>query len=83
MDDLIRKQTILNMIDDVQFGNITDKLTRLHEAIHNLPTLSAVEVVRCRDCKHFAGDGMYCDNNIMVLYDHFYCYYGEKEDCDE
>lgn len=53
MDDLIRKQTVLNMIDDVQFGNITQKLSQLHEAVRNYPSVDAVEVVRCKDCKYF------------------------------
>ena len=83
MDDLIRKQTVINMIDDMQFGNITHRLSQLHEAVRNYPSVDAVEVVRCRYCKHFAGDGMYCDNDILVHYDHFYCYYGEKEEDDE
>ena len=52
MDDLIRKQTVLNMIDDVQFGNITNKLSQLHEAVRNYPSVDAVEVIRCKDCKH-------------------------------
>ena len=53
MDELIRKQTVLNMIDDVQFGNITNKLSQLHEAVRNYPSVDAVEVVRCKDCKYF------------------------------
>ena len=51
MDDLIRKQTVLNMIDDVQFGNITHRLSQLYEAVRNYPSVDAVEVVRCKDCK--------------------------------
>ena len=51
--ELIRKQTVLNMIDDVQFGNITNKLSQLHEAVRNYPSVDAVEVVRCKDCKYF------------------------------
>ena len=53
--ELIRKQTVLNMIDNVQFGNITHKLSQLHEAVHNLPPVDAVEVVRCNQCKHYEG----------------------------
>jgi hypothetical protein len=37
-----------------------------------------VEVVRCKDCKYYAGEGMYCANDIIVQFDHFYCYYGER-----
>ena len=52
MDDLIRKQTVLNMIDDVQFGNITQKLSQLYEAVRNYPSVDAVEVVRCENCTY-------------------------------
>ena len=38
------------------------------------------ELIRCRDCKNFAGEGMYCDFDIMVHYDHFYCYHGERKE---
>ena len=37
------------------------------------------ELVRCKDCKHFADEGMYCAQNIIVQYDHFYCYHGEAK----
>ena len=47
MDELVRKQTVLNMIDDVQFGNITHKLSQLHEAVRNLP--STQQWVPCAD----------------------------------
>lgn len=50
----------------------------LQAAYDNAPAVDAIEVVRCKDCTSFCGDGMYCDNDIMVLYDHFYCYYGER-----
>ena len=37
-----------------------------------------VAVVRCKDCKYFAGEGMYCENDIIVHFDHFYCYNAER-----
>lgn len=84
MDELIRKQTVLNMIDDVQFGNITHKLSQLHEAVKNLPSVDAVEVVRCNDCKHF--DGECCDRyaDETLGYSHstqpnFFCACGERK----
>ena len=36
------------------------------------------EIVRCKDCKHFAGEGMYCSCDIIVQFDHFYCYHAER-----
>ena len=41
-----------------------------------------VEVVRCKDCRWYAGEGMHCANNIVVQFDHFFCYYGERREDD-
>lgn len=57
--------------------------------ICDAPTVDAVEVVRCRYCKHFTGGkaiGM-CNRNpdkpiIPVFYNHF-CSYGERRKNDE
>lgn len=67
-----------------------DKLTFTEEeryeaytwAIGALKELSSAqpEIIRCRDCKYFAGEGMYCGQNICVQFDHFYCYYGERKE---
>jgi hypothetical protein len=35
-------------------------------------------LIRCKDCKYFAGEGMYCENDIIVHFDHFYCYNAER-----
>ena len=45
-----------------------------------VPSADVVEVVRCKDCKHFAGEGMYCENDFIPQFDHFFCYDGERED---
>lgn len=36
------------------------------------------EIIRCKDCKHFAGEWMYCACDIIVQFDHFYCYHAER-----
>jgi len=46
----------------------------------DLPSIDAVQVVRCRDCKHYAGEGKRCDWDICVQVDRFYCYYGERKE---
>ena len=38
------------------------------------------DLIRCKDCRWDAGEGMHCANNIMVQFDHFFCYYGEREE---
>ena len=37
-------------------------------------------LILCKDCMYYAGDGMYCACNILVQYDHFYCYYAERKE---
>ena len=47
------------------------------EIIKNAPTVDAVEVVRCRDCKHRYSDSWceYVDDD-----DNFYCARGERKE---
>ena len=59
-------------------------LDEIVDEIIHAPTVDAVEVVRCKDCKHFGGHGAcYChaaDENgtpIFVREDDF-CSYGER-----
>ena len=72
MDELIRKQTILNMIDNLQFGDCgtaTERLTKLYDAVENQPSVDAVEVVRCEYCKYKpVGTGCNHDLEFPVHY---------------
>ena len=47
--------------------------------INQIPAVNAVEVVRCRDCKHRYSDSWceYVDDD-----DNFYCARGERKDGD-
>ena len=47
------------------------------------PTVDAVEVVRCKDCKH--KDGMPGQTNIVCwqMHDDDFCSYGERKDGDK
>ena len=38
------------------------------------------EIVRCKDCKWFVDEGMYCENNFIPQFNHFFCYYGERRE---
>lgn len=60
------------------------------EGIENLPAVDAVEVVRCKDCKHYKTDTDYCKehhkgycewDNTVKSQKHF-CSYGEKRDAE-
>lgn len=54
------------------------------DQIERQPSVDAVEVVRCKDCKHRYKSSAYeherCDRLIIpVLDDDFFCKWGEKE----
>ena len=86
-DALTKKlQHLWNIHDDVDFNNkdVWDELTIA-------PTIDAVEVVRCRDCKHWGRDGnesygyaMFCKANCSlggqgIKKPDDYCSYGERK----
>lgn len=55
------------------------------EDIDNAPTVDAVPVVRCKDCKHSWEDlgGLTCSHGVCVdcvVLGDFYCSYGERKD---
>lgn len=67
MAEHIRKQAVLNLIDEFQYNHESntwgvtkdgvvvlkpDTLDKLHEAVKAIPPADVVEVVRCEDCKH-------------------------------
>ena len=48
-----------------------------------IESLSADEVVRCKDCKHYESDGgalMVCSDTGVVVDDTDYCSYGERRE---
>lgn len=86
-DALTKKlQHLWNIHDDVDFNNkdVWDELAFA-------PTVDAVEVVRCRDCKHWVKDGndsygyaMFCKANCSlggqgIKKPDDYCSYGERK----
>ena len=55
--------------------------------IANAPTVNAVEVVKCRDCKHWHKETLFCDympygeaQERVNWYADDFCSYGERKD---
>lgn len=68
--------------------NVAQDYNFVLTVIDGAPTVDAVEVVRCKDCKWYAHDGDYafCDNYSSLM-DHVgdetFCSYGERREDDE
>ena len=50
----------------------------LKEAIERVPTVDAVEVVRCKDCKYRVGSA--CDYSAVWVRPNGYCQWGERRE---
>lgn len=75
-DCLISRQAVLDLWDKYH-SSIAINAARYDKELRALLSVEP-EIVRCRDCKYFVGEGMYCENDIIVYFDHFYCYYAER-----
>ena len=82
---LIDADRLINEFEDTVGSPITR--TRLKLQVQNQPTIDAVEVVRCKDCKYF--DGECCDRyaDETLGYSHstqqnFFCAVGERRTDD-
>ena len=59
----------------------------LADFIFSAPTVDAVEVVRCKDCKHWKNeingcteDKRFCDIGFYMVHKDGFCSYGERKD---
>ncbi len=70
---------------ETQLDNLAEGFTEADHIIkYVLPTVDAVPVVRCKDCKHSWEDigGLCCSHGVCVdltVPGDFYCAYGERK----
>ena len=54
--------------------------------VRNAPAVDAVEVCRCKDCKHWREETLWCDMNSIDRGEHYtwyaedFCSYGERKE---
>lgn len=73
MDDLIRRQDALK-VSSMDSG--------IYIGINNLPSVDAVEVVRCEDCKHWKHGNIrpnYCEVFDWSNEESDFCSFGERK----
>lgn len=64
-------------------GNYEECQIAYRDQIDDIPTADVVEVVRCKDCKHYETDGgalMVCKVSALNTNDDDFCSYGEAAD---
>lgn len=98
MSDLISKSALLKALErdkisicsyvysKVNPADVDDLESELEYLINNQPTVDAVEVVRCKDCKHWgcgvAGETdavKCCEFGKYMVGANGYCVYGERK----
>lgn len=69
------------LVDEYHLRSVAQSYA-LMEALDKVPTVDAVPVVRCKDCKHHEPD-TYCHIRDGLWHDTDYCSRAErKEECD-
>lgn len=67
------------------FFEKVDNVPKFYKWLGTLPTVDAVEVVRCENCRWFGEeddeDGQcWCNLNDISTLRHGFCYFGERKD---
>ena len=100
MNDMISRQAAINALGEAPevWTDSPEEFAALSQwemdvtAIEALPSADAVEVVRCKDCKHshmtYDGSCKYCDlwdedGEALYLEGDFYCAWGERREDGE
>ena len=96
MDDLISRSTLFNIVEPRldylrdkygPYDHYTDGYEECYDRLAEAPAVDAVEVVRCKECKHRINDkdfvrGHYCkkrpSNGGYFCEDNDFCSYGER-----
>ena len=77
MDDLISKKGLLNKINAYVCGSQDKEF--ICKLIAEMPSVDAVEVVRCKDCKWHRYDS-YCENLSVIGFElDDFCSLGERK----
>lgn len=89
MSDLISRKAFLKFLEDrhikysIEWMVQNYSASTLYTMIENAPSVDAVEVVRCKDCKHMQNMGYrYCQvwQTVNGMGDDGFCNYGERAD---
>lgn len=76
----------LILAGETHLDNLAEGFTEADRVIRQMPTVDAVPVVRCKDCKHYKPEGYECGcdfaGGLSYVKPDDYCSYGERKDYD-
>ena len=85
---LIDADALKESLKEKMYGHPFER-TFLSGVVDSEPTIDAIHVVRCRECKHRGTDdcifhikGEPADEELLLKLDNDFCSYGEKEGAD-
>lgn len=88
MSEYIERKAVINKVNEIQAhfdnGDIRYGIELAIQTIKDTPTADVVEVVRCKDCRHYVAE--YCTRDIKSRTNMFYmraddfCSYGGRKD---
>ena len=83
LEDLARQRVLDTPSNSPAYPRYLAQLqdrTNLKHKIYDMPTADVVEVVRCRDCKHYAGKWFCNICGIPSRRPNDFCSYGERKE---
>lgn len=92
--ELIYKEKLINDIKKLKCRKCEKDTNECYycvcERVFDAPAVDAVEVVRCKDCKHwfgnvagYTGDEIgHCERANWMVGENGYCVYGERKNAD-
>lgn len=78
MDGLISRQAAIDAVNSLTYPS---SLVDVKRKLVGLPSADAVEIVRCRDCKHNPNDTWFeCPISHLPYKEDRWCWKGERKD---
>jgi len=94
MAEYIKRDDAIHILVECDLMGDVD-VCRAMQKVREIPAADVVEVVRCKDCKHYSPTyysictnnnveiSFYGESAVLVVDPDFYCAYGERSDDDE
>lgn len=81
MSDLYISEDAVNMTGERQ--GLWVRFRAIEKAVAEIPVIDAVEVVRCKDCKHYGATDCQIQESFYGIKDFDFCSYGERREDGE